>query len=78
MLFQDEDDEEADAGAVTSRQTTIEVKVPHDAVGAITGVQGAQIKMVYIRPLPKEICFMKILLKETSQYSDIFCKMILM
>lgn len=52
-VVSDEDDEEADAGAVTSRQTTIEVKVPHDAVGAVTGVQGAQIKMVRIQSSQK-------------------------
>lgn len=42
----DEEDEEADARVVTSRQTTIEVKVPHDSIGAVIGVQGTQIKMV--------------------------------
>lgn len=42
----DEEDEEADARVVTSRQTTIEVKVPHDSIGAVIGVQGTQIKMI--------------------------------
>ena len=42
----DDEEEEVPAKVVTARHVTIEVKVPRDTVGAVIGVQGANIKKV--------------------------------
>ena len=39
-----EDEDDTGNRVVTSRHTTIEVKVPRDVIGAVIGPQGAQIK----------------------------------
>jgi len=44
----DEEDDEVKPGVVTSRHVTLEVQVPHHAVGAVIGSQGSQIKQVLL------------------------------